>query len=173
MKTTNYINSVNDGNNFKPIVLPTHQLREMAAKAVLDEIGKILFRISSTESGRLLESSLQLLPDDAFKTLAFLVVGSETDEITRAMIYELAFRIAQKLGMEFQTPEPITDAAENIMVLVNAENLRRKGHVEYLAPNDIFTSQPKQPGYNKLTDAGREIYYKEMLEKTEKPKYVM
>ena len=90
------------------------------------------------------------------------------------MVYELACKIAQKIGYEFDSIEPISDAANNILVLVNAENLRRKGHLDYLAPDNIFTSTPKVPGYNRLTNDGKAIYYKNILESnTTPPKYVM
>jgi hypothetical protein len=167
----NYINLVNNN----PLVLPTTtQIREAAAKAVLEEIGKLLVYMSTPDSGRLLESCLQMLPDDAFKTMAYLVIGNESDETTRGMLYELSFRIAQKLSLNFDTPEPITDAATNIMVLVNCESLRRKGQVEYLAPDNIFTMNPKHPGFNRLTDSGKDIAYKQILEgRKDIPKHVM
>jgi hypothetical protein len=157
-----------------PILQPPPELREMAAKAVLEEIGALFARISCPDSGRILESSLQLLPEEVFKTMAYLTIGHADDEITRGMIYELACRLAQKLGMEFESTEPIVDAANNILMLVNAEDLRRKGHAEYIAPDNIFTSKPKYPGYNKLTDAGKLVAYTEILEmNTTPPKYVM
>ncbi len=153
---------------------PPQELREMAAKAVMEEMGTLFAKISSPDSGRILESSLQLLPDEVFKTMAYLIIGNETDDISRGMIYEMACRIAQKMGYEFDNIEPITDAAGNILVLINAENLRRKGKVEYLAPDNIFTTKPKYPGYNKLTPEGKETYYKDILEAyTTPPKYVM
>ena len=153
---------------------PPHELREMAAKAVMEEIGTLFAKISSPDSGRILESSLQLLSENVFKTMAYLIIGNETDDISRGMVYEIACRIAQKMGYEFDSIEPISEAASNILVLVNAENLRRKGHVEYLAPDNIFVAKPKYPGYNKLTPDGKEIYYKQILESnTTPPKYVM
>jgi hypothetical protein len=120
-----------------------------------------------------METVIQLLPDDVFKTLAFIVIGGEGDEIARNLIYEFVCRIASKLDLEFETPEPITEAAGSALVIINCENLRRKGHMEYLAPDDVFTSTPKNPGYNRLTDSGRQMLYKEMLEMQPKPKYVM
>lgn len=153
---------------------PPPELRMLAAKAVLEEIGILFARLNSPDSGRILESSLQLLPEEVFKTMAYLTIGHADDDITRGMIYELACRIAQKLNLDFENPEPIVDAANNIIVMINAENLRRKGHAEYLAPDNIFTSSPKYPGYNKLTEAGKLIAYTEILEmNTISPKYVM
>jgi hypothetical protein len=157
---------VNDG-NFKPIVIPTAQLKEAAAKAVMEEIGTLLVKMNTPDSGRLLESILQLLPDDVFKTLAYLVVGNESDETARALMFEIVFRIVQKLGLEFDNPDPITDAAASVMFLINAENLRRKGQMEYLAPDNIFTSHPKHPGFNKLTDSGKDIAFKQILERSD------
>lgn len=149
------------------------ELRETAAKAVMEEIGEILARINTNESGRLMETVVQLLPADAFKAMANLCIGNESDEVARNLIFEFVCRIASKLGLEFDNSDPITEAAGSLMVLINCENLRRKGHMEYLAPDDVFTAKPKHPGYNKLTESGRQILYKEMLEMQPKPKYVM
>jgi hypothetical protein len=148
-------------------------VRERAGKNIMEEVGKLLARITSNESGRIVETVIQLLPDDAFKTLAYLVIGNERDDFPRSLIYEIAFRVAYKMGKEFDSPDPVTEAAEFIAVLINCENLRRKGHMEYLAPDDIFTSSPKFPGFNKLTESGRQLYYKELLEMKSNPKFVM
>jgi hypothetical protein len=148
-------------------LIPTQQLKEAAGKAVMEEIGGLIFRINTSESGRLLETCFQLLPDDAFKTLVYLVIGNETDELARTLMYETAFRIAQKIGIEITNPDQITEAVSIIWMMVNAENLRRKGQMEYLAPNDIYTSTPKHPGFNRLTEAGKEIAYKQILENNE------
>jgi hypothetical protein len=156
-----------------PMMQPPQQLREMAAKAVMEEFGMLFAKLNSPDSGRILESSLQLLPNEVCQTMAYLI-GNEANDISRGMIYELACRLAQKLGYNFESIEPITNAAGNIFILIHAEILRRRGHAEYLAPNDIFTTNPKYPGYNKLTPDGKEIYYQKILESiTTPPKYVM
>ena len=151
----------------------TAELREAAAKVVMAEIGTILNRISSNESGRILETVVQLMPDDVFKTMSYIVIGNESDDTARNLLYEFVFRIANKLGMDFDSIEPINYAAGNALVIVNCESLRRKGQMEYLAPNDIFTDTPKHPGFNTLTDSGKQRLYTEMLEIQPKPKYVM
>jgi hypothetical protein len=155
------------------ITAVTEELRKVAAKAVMEVIGEILIRISSNESGRIMETVVQLLPDDAFNTLATLVIGHESDEIARNLIFELVFRVANKLGLEFEATDPISEAASSTLVIINCENLRRKGHMEYLAPDNVFTSHPKHPGYNKLTDSGKQILYKEILDTQPKPKFLM
>lgn len=174
MKTLNYINLVSNNDKDKSVFLPAiPQLREAAGKAVIEEIGSLLFRVDTRESGRLLETCLQLLPDDVFKTLAYLIIGNESDELARTMMYEIAFRIAQKLSVEITDPEQIGEAVSIIWMMVNTENLRRKGQIEYLAPNDIYTSTPKHPGFNRLTDAGKGVAYAQILEKDIPGKYVM
>jgi hypothetical protein len=145
-------------------IIATTAMRVDAARNVLEEIGKILFYINSNESGRIMETVIQLLPDDVFKTLALIVIGNENNEITRNLIYEFVCRIANKLNMEFDSPEPITEAAGSALVIINCENLRRKGYMEYLAPDNVFSGNSKNPGYNKLTESGKQVMYKEMLE---------
>ena len=151
----------------------TTEFREAASKIVMTEIGNILTHISSNESGRIMETVVQLLPDDVFKTMAYIVIGNESDDIARNLLYEFVFRIANKLGMDFDSIDPINHAAGNALVITNCESLRRKGQMEYLAPNDIFTDTPKHPGFNTLTDSGKQRLYTEMLEMQPKPKYVM
>ena len=149
-------------------------LREQAGKVIMEEIGKLMARVDSNESGRLMETVIQLLSDEVFRSLSFLIIGNEGDDFARGLIFEMAFRLANKMGKEFDTPDPITDAAGFIVVLINCENLRRKGYMEYLAPDDIFTSKPKFPGYNKLTESDRAKYYQEILEtQMTTPKYMM
>ena len=160
-------------NNIQFPLAVTKQLREVAAKAVLEIIGEILTHINSNESGRLMETVVQLLPPDAFTAMANLCIGNESDEIARNLIFEFVFRIANKLGLEFESTDPISEAAGSALVIINCESLRRKGHIEYLAPDDIFSASPKHPGYNKLTESGKQVLYKEMLEMQPKPKYVM
>lgn len=140
------------------------QLRDMAMKAVMDAIAAQLFHIHTPDSGRLLESVFQILPDDTFRMLAYLVVGNEFNEDVRNMMYEIVFRIANKLGLEFTEMEPINDAVSVALVILNCENLRRKGIVDYLAPDNIFTTEPKHPGFNKLTETGQQLAYTEALE---------
>ena len=151
----------------------TKELREAAAKVVLEEIGLILARINSSESGRIMETIIQLLPDDTFKSLAFIVIGNETDDVSRALVIEFILRIANKLGLDFESVDPLNEAAGNALVMINCESLRRKGHIEYLAPDDVFSSKPKHPGFNKLTESGKLRLYTEMLEMQSNPKHVM
>ena len=105
--------------------------------------------------------------------LALIVIGNESDEVARNLVYEFIFRIANKLGIEFDSSDPISEAAGNALVLINCESLRRKGQMEYLAPDNIFSPTPKYPGYNKLTESGKQRLYREMLEMQPKPKHVM
>lgn len=156
------------------LLQPTEEMKSQAAKVVLEEIGKNLARLDTPDSGRLLESSLQLLPDPVFRSLAYLVIGNESNDLARNIVFELVFRIASKLGLQIDDVGPVTNAAGTVVVVINAENLRRKGHMEYLAPDNIFVENPKHPGYNKLTESGKDVYYKEVLDlQTEQPKYLM
>jgi hypothetical protein len=149
------------------------ELREAAGKLVMEEVGRILMQLNSNESGRILETTLQLLSPEVFNTMAFLIIGNEFDNTARSMIYEFVFRIASKLGLEFQNLDLVNEAASTTAVLLSCEQLRRKGHMEYLAPDDIFSLKPKFPGYNRLTESGKKLAYTEILEAQPAPKYVM
>lgn len=154
-------------------MVPSEGLKEAAAKAVMEQIGMNLARLQSNESGRILETAIQLLPDEVFQTLSYLVVGNENDDIAKHLVFETVFRIANKLGLEFETPDPVNEAVMHTLILINCENLRRKGHVEYSAPDNIFTDKPKYAGYNKLTESGKQLAIEQMLLMPFREKYVM
>ena len=120
----------------KLLLQAMHEIHEMAANVVMEEFRTLFTKLNSPDSGRILESSLQLLPNEVCQTMAYLIGnGNEENDISRGMIYELACRLAQKLGYNFESIEPITNAAGNIFVLIHAEILRRRGYAESHCPD--------------------------------------
>jgi hypothetical protein len=147
------------------------KLREGAAVALLKEIGQTLFRISATESGRLAETCFQVLSESKFKALMTIIVGQETDDVSRQLLFSIAVQIACKLGITINE-EQATEGAASILALLNSENLRRKGYMEYVWVNDIFTDAPSHPGFTRLTESGTQLAQKQLLEQYKGGKYI-
>jgi hypothetical protein len=136
-------------------------LRKGAADAVLHEISMNIMRIASNESGRVVETAIQLLDESMFTALAAIVIGNETEEFVREFSYQIACLVANRIGMTVdlnpETIESIQLAALSILALINCENLRRKGYMEFSWPDSIFSSSPKDPGFTKLTAEGNKL----------------
>lgn len=130
----------------------------------------ILMRINHPDSGRIIETAIQQFSPEYFGILNHLV-NRDPDEISRNITIEMVMRLAQKMNVLTEMDEhSIHEAAINLHALIRYEDLRRRGHIEYLWPNDIFTNQPSDPGFIRLTELGKEIYYKQVLDSYISPK---
>lgn len=138
------------------------KLREAAAESIMIEVDRLMMQIQTPDSGRLIETVVQLLSEKVFAALATLVIGSEHDVLVRGLVFTITIRIANKLGLQFNE-QTISTGASSIMALINCENLRRKGHMEYAWPDNIFTRTPKYGGYMQLTEEGKQISYEMTL----------
>ena len=152
------------------------QFREQVKESLLFELGTLLTKIHTSSSGALAETMVQLLPKERFRALVALVLQHTTDDISSDFSVNLAIRIAQKLGLNV-TNELISTGSANILTLIHCEYLRRKGHLEYSWPTDIFTKSAQtlaaDEGYAKLTDQGQHEAYQAILEMMGDTKYKM
>ena len=130
------------------------QIRRAAVDALVLELSTILVHLYHPHSGRLAESMFQLLSDKLFGAVTLLVVGHEQEALVREFVGNICVRIAQKLVVDISDEETIIGMT-NILGIINCENLRRKGHMEYLWPDDIFHSMPADEGYSQLTESGK------------------
>lgn len=144
-------------------VINSTYIQKQASQIILTDFSNILFKINSVESGRIAETCLQLLSDQTFQLLAFFIIERESEELAKELVSEIVFAIYNKLGLEFDTVDPISDATINIMTLINYENLRRKGTLDYTFQDNIFTSTPKYAGFTKLTQHGEQIALDQVL----------
>jgi hypothetical protein len=140
----------------------TETLIEAACDELCFQLGLILARINSPESGRIAETMFQLLSDKYLRLTTTLVSGHEKETKICEFVGAISAMIASKLGVTL-TEDSLTYAIENILALIQCEALRRKNHLEYSWMNDIFTKDPKDSGYSKLTDSGKELAYQSIL----------
>lgn len=138
----------------------TDELKKASIAAVSLEFGMLLMRINHFESGRVVETAIQQMKNPYFNALVILMEENTTE--TRKLLINLAMSVSQKVYLT-ATDDEIGDAVMSIAALIQHESLRRKGHVEYVWANDIFTKTPTYPGFIRLTPAGKEEYLKQYL----------
>ncbi len=134
---------------------------ETFIKHLLSELGKVLVFINTPDSGRLAETTLQLLPEGTFNDIELLVTNG-TSQVVNNFLDHFCGRIVQKLYLKV-TVEEYQNAMQSLYVLINAEHSRREGMLEYSWLDDIFNDDPKDKGYTKLTEKGREFYNANVL----------
>jgi hypothetical protein len=144
--------------------LTISKIREAAADSLLMGIDALLFHINTSESGYLVETILQLLPNNTFDLLANLVVQHETDDLVRGFCTMVAVHVAQKTGQDITEYDAIMNGASSVLALIQFENLRRKGQIEYSSMNDIFIENPKDQGFTRLTELGKQLTAAYILE---------
>ena len=138
-------------------------LKEKIALALLREMTELMFKVHHPDSGRVIEAVIQLLPDNKMETLSVLCVGKEEDDIVQIIASTMVARLAAKQGISITSSEMFVSAAKGFLLLVNYENLRRKGHMEYLWNRDMFSDAVDEMAFNKLTDQGTDYIQKEFL----------
>jgi len=150
--------------------IDSKQLRAHAAKLIIEDFEQKLFVMNSVESGLIMDSIIQLMPPELFSTLTYIIAEDSDDSIAQELIANMVFRVAAKLGLEFDDVEPVRRASALTWVIIQSENHRRKGNVEYSAPKDLFSDDPKDTGFNQLTEKGKELYHKQLLERADNKK---
>jgi hypothetical protein len=138
-------------------------LRRNMLHVLMDELSTLMFKIHHPDSGRLIEAVMQVLPDDKFVALAALVIGNEDDELVQSFAAHMVLRIASKLEYRIESPEMFIRGAKNFLFLIHCESLRRKGHMEFIWPESIFTAKDHHE-YTGLTAAGMEVAQLQFLE---------
>lgn len=138
-------------------------LKEKIALSLLKDMTELMMKIHHPDSGRVIESVLQLLPDNKMETLTVLCVGNEEEDLVQIIASTMVVRLASKQGIPITSSEMFIAAAKSFLLLINLENLRRKGHMEYLWPRNFFSDDPDEMAYNKLTEKGTEHVQKEFL----------
>ena len=139
-------------------------IREQVASSLLNDICEVLFKIHHPKSGRVMESTLQFLPDDQFAALSGLVVGNDQDQLVHMLAAAVVVRLAGKQNIAFNPEDttPYYNAVRNFILLVNAEHMRRKGHMNYLWDEDFF-AQIDHDKIMKLTESGTHLAQQHML----------
>lgn len=137
-------------------------LQDVAVAQLLRELTSNFGRIDCKESGWVAETAVQLLSDDYFKALAAIIL-SDNSQMANEIASAFVAKISQKLDIQIDSYEKLYNAMKNFIVLVNYENLRRKGYLNYVWTNDMFSLEPNQ-GYSELTAAGKAMAQRQILE---------
>ena len=140
-------------------------LKEKLAISLIKEMTELMFKVHHPDSGRVIETIIQLLPDNKMEALSILCVGKEEDDIVQIIASTMVARLAAKQGISITSSEMFVSAAKGFLLLVNYENLRRKGHMEFLWPRNFFQEDDIKDdmAFNKLTDQGTDYIQKEFL----------
>jgi hypothetical protein len=143
-------------------------VRERVASSLLNDICEVLFKIHHPHSGRVMESTIQFLPDDQFNALSSIVVGHDQDPLVHMLASAVVVRLAGKQNIEFSQDDmtPYFHAVRNFILLVNCEHMRRKGHMHYLWNEDFFIPADEEKIMT-LTESGKGVAHKLMLQQFE------
>jgi hypothetical protein len=142
-------------------------LREKIAQNLLDEMSQLLFKIHHPDSGRVIESVVQMLSDNKLTILAALCTNSQDSESIQVIATTIIMRLASKQNIEITSTEMFVDATNNFLLLVNFENLRRRGYLEYLWQRDMFSTAEDPMAFNKITPEGAVYTQQEFLKRYE------
>jgi hypothetical protein len=124
----------------------------------------LLVKFFSPHSGRVIESVLQLLPDERFQVLEALVSGNEEDPEIQFFSSVIIMKLAVHQNYTMESNEEYILACRSFMQLVSCEGLRRKGMLDYLWPENIFDIAGSKEGYMTLTSKGVESNQMKILE---------
>lgn len=154
-----------------PVITPqiVALVRQRGASKLLDSITEWMMKIHHPHSGKIIESVVQILPDDEFDVLAALCLGYEDDELVQQFSASVVVRLASKQGMKTIEYEKYLNASKNFLLLVTTEARRRTGEVTYSFPNDIFRDL-SHVLFIHLTPEGRSKMALEILEHYETTK---
>lgn len=138
-------------------------LRERITHSLLKDLADQMFWVHHPDSGYVIEAVLRVLPDSKMDTLSALCVGNEDDDLVQMLASSIVLRVAHKQDIEITSSEMFVQAAKNFLLLVNIENLRRKGHMEYQWPKNLFSDMSDYHAFTKLTASGESEAQKELL----------
>lgn len=140
------------------------KIRQDALQRTDEVISDLLVKAFSPDSGRVIESVLQLMPDERFQVLEVLVSGNEDDPEIQFFASVIVMKLAVHQNYTIANNEEYILACRSFMQLVSCEGLRRKGMLEYLWPENLFDIAGSKEGFMKLTDKGIESNQTKILE---------
>lgn len=137
-------------------------LRDRLTTQIIDDVGRLLVQVSHPHSGRVIESVMQMLPDDTFKMLAIITIGNETDEFVEMLMGSILVRLVEKQYIKMDSREMYDVGIRNMKLLVNIESLRRQDYMTYLWPEDFFKPNGDVK-FAELTASGKIASYEAIL----------
>jgi hypothetical protein len=119
-------------------------LRQKNAIELLNRFSELIFWIHHQDSGKVIEAVVQYLSEDEFNALSALVIGYDFDDLVVEFASSVIVRLASKQQIQDIDYDQYINAAKNFLCLIEAEQNRRAGRIDYVFPANVFQN------FNKL-----------------------
>lgn len=150
--------------NLYDVTKNRESLRKKTVEVLVGYVVENLTKLYHHEAGRVLETAVQMLDDVQFTQLATICVNHQDDPMVQEILGSVILKLVARMGLDVSEQEYVC-GCKQFLLLICAEDLRRKGHLHYLWPSDIFSTP--MVDFLKIatvTESGKQIQQKQLLQ---------